>query len=283
MCPTASSRRLLSRRMGDVLDFAFGQRCLQESLECARRVLDEGQGLQEGRPQPDELSSLKVQTLGFVSCALHYAEAVALLARAGFAGPATALTRTLVELDIDLAFILRSPQVLERMLMDMGRFWDLAVFVAAGQAQRTADRTRHFPRHVDMRKASKRRKAMAKDFPAITEKKWCTDNISERAKITGRERVYEWAYEHTSGAVHSGGQALRYALEVRPAVDGNIVVVRPGAAPLEDGNPALFWSAMSVVGVARTAGSMVNVDVRAACDAVIGRINAARPREPVLG
>ncbi len=130
-----------------------------------------------------------------------------MLVDAGYIGPSLAVSRTVIELDIDIAYILHSranPTALAGVLMS---FWALLEVAHLNRLQLAKDlRLDAFA--AAPADALKRRKALLAEYPALNKKKWASDELEVRAKRTKRDASYRWAYDVASGHVHSGPEAL---------------------------------------------------------------------------
>jgi hypothetical protein len=171
-----------------------------------------------------ELRDFHIRVASFLVCGVHYSNAALSLSDAGFPGPATALARTVVELDIDVAYILENRQSRKETLARMRRFWAVDELTTIGRLQRAKDRRLPLGDRVDIRALARRRKEILAECPGLTEKKWAVHDLEERARRTNRGPAYRWAYDFGSGALHSGGEAIRYTMTTVKSDAGTVSV-----------------------------------------------------------
>jgi hypothetical protein len=168
----------------------------------------------------DELRDLHVRVASFLGCALHYALASLALSDGGFPGPATAIARTVIELDIDLAYILQNRGDRKATLSRMGRFWAVYELTMIARAQRAKTLQLPLGDRLPLAEFGKRKKEIARRYPGLTHKKWADHELERRAELTNRGPAYRWAYDFGSGALHSGAEAIRYTTTIEATPDG---------------------------------------------------------------
>jgi hypothetical protein len=146
------------------------------------------------------ISGDQLIVLNFLARGMSTLRAVRLLVDNGLAGDATSCMRTLVELDIDLAYILLKPA------LHLQRFYEYNFVVYARMIEEN-------PGAVSKETAAAaraRRDAVIKHYKDH-KNRWTKASIRERADATSRKRPYRAAYALGCHASHSGMGTLGYA------------------------------------------------------------------------
>lgn len=217
-----------------------------------------------GRPRPDvqEVGEVNDRVASFVKGGEAYAGAAALLVENGYSSPAAGVMRTMVELDIDLAFILKVPQDHRLVRARMQHFWDLRIVNAVDQLQQMANLRLPLPPGVDLRAQSTRRKGLVDAYEPLRQGKWCEESLEARAIQTGRRSTYRWPYALGCGGAHSGAEALEIA-----------------ALTPESSEPVLrsvcLFVAAALAGIVATASNYLQLGVGPRCAKILDGIGEA--------
>lgn len=159
----------------------------------------------------------------FVARATTSLEAVELLATRGFVADALSVMRTIVELDIDLAFILQE-ETERRLELFFGheqvRAWLLAQAIARLPGEQPPEQV------AAMATLRERFDAVRANYPNLYS--WCPTRIRERAVATERHHSYDLAYAEGCAASHSGPEGLRHAYTTREEAENTHVTLLVG-------------------------------------------------------
>lgn len=174
--------------------------------------------------------------------------AVGLLARDGFTGDAWVVARVVLELEIDLAYILTDPERPARELNDAQPHAEKRnIENLTGILQRAARRTGESPGFAGSVDPEGSRIAEQKVHESEARRgkgntPW-RESLQQRAETGDRGSVYGWPYAIASAAAHTSIESLAYANDIDPT-DGvtrwYIGGREPVAAPL-------IWANMSAL------------------------------------
>jgi hypothetical protein len=191
-------------------------------------------------------------------------QAVKLLVQNGFGGDATSVMRTLIELDIDLAYIL-SKDTDER----LKQFFEYGHVDTYRLLQRVAGQI-----------SPQRLEAARKLFEAVeggyrTKKNrhinsWTRVTVRDRAIAVDRKSNYDRAYALGCGASHSGMATLKYAID---STEDGTVTLHTGAR--ETTATALEFASMALARLAASVSAYFKFDIDQTLEAIESRLLAA--------
>jgi len=181
---------------------------IEKATAIARDLLDLAEEMADRTmKRADDIGGL---TAMFLARAHQALDSVILLANRGSIADAMAVARTIIELDIDHAYISQEP--VTRVVMFS------AYELVAGYKIAVAIDDLHggtIDRELMALVKERRDDALTAIVEASGNEKprdWAGNNISERATAVGRANAYRLAYRDMCGASHSGMATLRYAM-----------------------------------------------------------------------
>jgi hypothetical protein len=196
-------------------------RFTEELTATLRQVFDHANAVaQAARRTQTELGSL---ASFFVARCTQALASVELLSRSGLIGDAKSVMRTIVELEIDFAYIVGADTA-ERIRIFIG-FERMSDWRHASAIEALPENSGGIDAAA-MAILRERRDAVAGDYPAEF-RGWSGRTVGERARATGRGHNYSLPYADACTASHSGPGTLRYAAIVR---DEDLI---PSLAPRE--------------------------------------------------
>lgn len=159
----------------------------------------------------------------FLARSLTSYEVVIDLAERGYPAEAMTVMRSICELDIDLAFIMKGD-----VDNNLKLYWEHEAIITHRQVQDWMEAGRHID--AATRKAVKQEASrVGPNYKQGKHDSWCGRSIEHRARDTGRLAMYRFAYSYGCHAAHSGPKSLRFVAKFQPHESAYLGTITIGA------------------------------------------------------